>query len=121
MHQLPGAGRHLPQQCPVVDPHRHVRHPDIGVGQRWQAFEPPPQIIAKEPEGTADKGQLVLLLHQLSQQILLGLGEQAEGIAIMLLGLVTLAQTGAGTAGFQGGEGIGAEDVEAVVGALGTG
>ena len=117
VHQLPATGCDVSQQCPVVDPHRHVGYLDVRTGLDGQTLEAPAQIVAKEPQGAPDEGQVMLILHQFAQQGSLGLGEQGEGIAVMMALVASPGEAGAGTPGLQGGERIGADDVKAVVGA----
>lgn len=80
MHQLPVVGRHIAQQRPVVDTYRHVWHRDIGGGLHWQSLEATAEIIAKQTEGAANKGQVSGTQIQLPQQLLLGMGQQGEDL-----------------------------------------
>ncbi len=119
--QLPVSRRDISQQRPVVDPDRHVGHLDVLLRHCGQTLESSAQIVAKESQGSPDKRQSRVILNALPKQGLLGLGEQGEGIAVMMVLVVILGEAGAGTPGFQGGKRIGADDVKTVVSPQGAG
>ena len=47
---------------PVIQTHRHVCHLDIGQRLAGQAFETAPEIITKQPQSTANKRQIAVIV-----------------------------------------------------------
>ena len=121
MHQLPGAACYVAQQGPVIDADCHVRDGHILCGQCRQSLEATAKIIAKQPEGAANKGQFVTVRCFLAQQIPLPLCQQGQGIRVKRQTLFAPGYPGQWPLCLQGCQRVGADDVKAVVRSLRAG